>query len=686
MSRAGGLAGLLAVAFLIAAAGGRQDVFRYDAASVILETEADAGEALDDGLARLEESLRRARSSVGDEEIEAWLARREKGGYVGSFDSAGPWLVWDEFDPETRSFDVLARRFDHDEAPVLVLAGGPEFQARPVARLSADEVLWVAWEEGPEGYGSVHRSVDKLWNNATDDDGPLHSWRAVRLAAVDSRGRAVRVPVPMPSFEVASDGEGRRAGAERLGVFYERPALALEPSGALVLGLRHMHQHQLALTAPTKTHVEKGFAVDVLRLSGAEWSAVSRLDELQRSGNQRLVLRPGARATHVLAEAGRRDRRTAREASRALPRVVRATLPRDRADAPPERKGDGSKVEEADPRAALARTHRTAEVGGVEYTLLFGDLHRHTDLSLCFPFYDGSLDDAYRYARGPGALDFVAITDHARDLGRGDVDSLPWRLTVEAADRHHRPGEFVAFYSYERSQANTDHNVIGLRDDILRPHTPPLSEFWDAWRGEDVLTIPHATGGIPARRFTGDVWQKSDERLRPLAEVYQSYRDVDSLEELQRAAFAEGQRLGLIASSDHLSTSGAYACVWTKGAPAEALDRRPIFDALRSRRTYGATDRIELEVRSGAAWMGEELAGPGPYPITVRVSGADEIAEVTFWADGAVAHEVSGGGRDELECTWSWPGPAEDRPGWCLVTVEQSNGERAWASPFFTRR
>jgi hypothetical protein len=55
-------------------------------------------------------------------------------------------------------------------------------------------------------------------------------------------------------------------------------------------------------------------------------------------------------------------------------------------------------------------------VGGEELRLYFGDLHRHTDLSLCFPFFDGSLDDAYRYGIEVARLDFLGVTDHTRDL------------------------------------------------------------------------------------------------------------------------------------------------------------------------------------------------------------------------------------------------------------------------------
>ncbi|MDG1051509.1 MAG: hypothetical protein P8R46_14970, partial [Planctomycetota bacterium] len=344
------------------------------------------------------------------------------------------------------------------------------------------------------------------------------------------------------------------------------------------------------------------------------------------------------------------------------------------------------------PAAALeprevVRERPTTVVGEQAFALFGGDLHRHTDLSLCFPFYDGSLDDAYRYARGPGALDFVAITDHARDLDQGNVNGLPWKRSVAEVDRHHLPGRFVAFHAYERSQGDTDHNVISLRPDVLRPHRPPLREFWAEFDPSEVMTIPHATAAVEGRRFCGNVWTKRDDERRPLAEVYQAFRDVDSMKELQVRALSGGQRFGFIASSDHLSTSGAFAFVWvpTEGTPESSLDREPIFKAFRARRTYGATARIELEVRSGDRWMGEDLPGDGPFPIRVRARGSAGIARVEFWDTGSLAHVIEAEGDASMEQAWSWAGAPPGEHGWLIVRIIQVDGQTAWASPFFSK-
>lgn len=703
------LIGLLA---LSAAAAIQGDEYRTDPVETLIETTlADSEEdgdrtraALGPGGAVLVESgkdgdhLVLKVSSAPELDFEVRGPADHIGAVVAARGEDGRWLVaWDEYRGavgDGASFDVLACWVETKPEPgprgaPFVIAGGPRFQARPSLATDSDGAIWIAWEEGPRHWGGEYRSVDTLWNNVTDDVGPLHTWRTSHLAKVLKDGSVAEVKggVPMPSFDAALAAPERRDGARRIGVFYERPEIGVDHRGGLWLAYRHVHQVQLSEKGKTRSHVEYGFSVDLLRLTGRGWSDPVRLDQRQRDGDQPVRFKADGQQTLVEYTVGRSDRRRDPQAKGS----VRAVLP-----VPEEEPVSLAEVPVlvAPPAPAVAleprevvRERPTTVVGEQAFALFGGDLHRHTDLSLCFPFYDGSLDDAYRYARGPGALDFVAITDHARDLDQGNVNGLPWKRSVAEVDRHHLPGRFVAFHAYERSQGDTDHNVISLRPDVLRPHRPPLREFWAEFDPSEVMTIPHATAAVEGRRFCGNVWTKRDDERRPLAEVYQAFRDVDSMKELQVRALSGGQRFGFIASSDHLSTSGAFAFVWvpTEGAPESSLDREPIFKAFRARRTYGATARIELEVRSGDRWMGEDLPGDGPFPIRVRARGSAGIARVEFWDTGSLAHVIEAEGDASLEQTWSWAGAPPGEHGWLIVRIIQVDGQTAWASPFFSK-
>lgn len=678
---------LLATLLVAFQAAEQEEVFLYDEPAAVIE-----GRPIDRPMASRMERLEARLGAETVERIRAFLEARDVR-HTGDFDAAGEWFVWDEAVAD--DFDVYMARVEDltsERGPVAIpLASGPAHQVRPRA-VERRGYTWVAWEEGPDDWGGTYRSVDRTWDNATDASGPLHSWSRVRLARLvrtdetitDYRGLTFFYDLPEPALARAGADDARREGCERLGVYYERPEIVVDGEDAIWLAYRHQQQAQLARDESTRTHIERGYTVDLLRIEGRDLTGPYRLSDLQRDGNQELRIEALERGVRVHAEAGRRDRVRREGEPRWLTHDVVPPLDGS------ERSGElvsGNRLMLLPQLEAPRAPERDFAVSGAEgdssHTLLYGDLHRHTDLSLCFPFYDGSLDDAYRYARGPGGLDFVAITDHARDLDRGNVGGLPWDLTVSAVNRHHEPGRFAAFYSYERSQGNTDHNVISLDADVLRPHQPPLRTFWEAYPGDRVITIPHATSHKAGARFCGNVWTKRDDDRRMLAEVYQSYRDVVSFAEITEKAHAAGHPLGFIASSDHLSTSAAYACVWAPGKGAEAVDREPIFEALRARRTFGATAKVVLEARSGDAWMGEELEGDGPFPIEVAARGEAPVAKVEFWANGALAHEVEWpeGGRTR----WEWSGAPEDTFGWCSVVVRFGDGERAWASPFFAR-
>ncbi len=718
-----GVTSLLGVTFCLCAVqkADRREIFREDQDAVVL-----ASTRMPSDFEFLSEWASILRTEDGDtirlgihDHFESAVTVRGPSTLIGSVTSTGypdpagaVFVAWDEYNGEAEhggSFDVLGAFYvDGEMQPPFVIAGGPAFQARPsVAAIRLPEEgeassnfvefgvdgkpeFWVAWEEGSDAWGAPYRSVDGQWNNVTDTSGPLHAWRRIKLARIGLDGSVTEVDVPMPSFDVQRLEPSRRPGAERVGVFYERPVLHKdEGSGSLWLAYRHMHQREASLQIPKMTtHVERGFAVYLRRLTDGGFGPLYRIDERQRDGEQRLGFHWSAEGSFAALEVGRSDRRKPRSHRG----VRRVSLPARSSTTAAHLHTTRAPTPAPEPEVR-ERNHPRTDANGAPFTLLFGDLHRHTDLSLCFPFFDGSLDDAYRYAKGPAALDFVAVTDHARDLDQGRGTGRPWKLHVAAADKHHLPGRFAAFRAYERSQGHTDHNVIGLQEDadFLRPHRPPLREFWSEFQPEDVFTIPHATAAQPGARFCGNVWTKRDDLRRPIAEIYQGFRDVSSMDELQTKALLTGQKLGFIASSDHLATSSAYACVWAAGEASQAIDRAPIYSALQSRRCYGATARIELKVQASDPgtpgtlhWMGADLPDAESFQIDVSGLGTDSIQSVEYWSGGEVIHATPGGVDKSFESGFLWQ-PSAEAQQYLFVRVIQEDGEHAWSSPFFLR-
>ena len=94
--------------------------------------------------------------------------------------------------------------------------------------------------------------------------------------------------------------------------------------------------------------------------------------------------------------------------------------------------------------------HHTWTVGGRTYRLVWGDLHRHTDISNCRTGFDGCILEAYRYAYDIAGLDFLGTSDHT-DIAK-IYSPYEWWHTQRQVDVFHAPGHFASLYAYEREQ------------------------------------------------------------------------------------------------------------------------------------------------------------------------------------------------------------------------------------------
>jgi hypothetical protein len=340
----------------------------------------------------------------------------------------------------------------------------------------------------------------------------------------------------------------------------------------------------------------------------------------------------------------------------------------------------------------------TIRSGSKEYRVYFGDLHRHTNISRCSPTIDGCLTDAHRYALDAAELDFLAITDHTRD-----VDPFSWWRTQQAADQFTIPGVYIPIYAYERSnlaQGGGHRNVFFLKRGV----PVSRSDHWYTGRGlpqkdadpdttlypwmkqqGGTLTAAH-TPAYQAKQMRG-TWTFNDPQMEPVAEIYQGFRrsyerpaDKVRKEASLWHALGKGYRLGFIASSDHISTHVSYACVW-----ATEKTREAIFEGLQSRRTYAATDRIALDMRVGSALMGQETTESGSsIALSIRARGTAPVRAITIVRSGEVIATLTPGQVDvETEYVDS---NAPDEDCYYYVRLEQTDGGVAWGSPIWVRR
>ncbi len=358
--------------------------------------------------------------------------------------------------------------------------------------------------------------------------------------------------------------------------------------------------------------------------------------------------------------------------------------------------------------------------------ILWADLQNHSGLS------DGSAtpDDLLRYAREIAALDAAAVTDHDHwGMRFADAEPEIWRATLEAVDRRHDAGRFVALAGYEWTNWVEGHRhvvffeptteaVSGLLLSSIDENFDEAPELWAGLEGVRALTFSHHSAGAP---IATDWSLEPPAGLEPVTEivsVHGSSESVDSPGVVVRGALEgnyvrdavdHGYRLGFVGSSDgHDGHPGLAHLVSPSGGVAAILSdevtREGICEALLARRTY-ATNGPRIVVRASyAGWpIGAEIpaagaaagdvgpiAGVPERTLVVRAVAPGEIARIEVISRQSAAGTGATVGEalcpeGERECSLTVTLP-EFRPGGYLyVRVVQTDGGAAWTSPFFFR-
>ena len=549
------------------------------------------------------------------------------------------YVAWDSYRGD---YDVMLRALGPNGwQPEMAVAASPRLENHASLAIDERDRAWVVFETGPEKWA------------ADSPDGGLRPRRDIGLACV-ANGRLERATQAEAALARIAGDKGMQA-----------PALAFSRDGAVRLFYR------------------QPVSVNWLRVgstvwNGSQWSAPQVVLNSEGRIDQRIVLAQENGRVLACYPAGSSH-------------SIIYTHWFDWAG------GGAALAPEAVQAAAKAPPARPARHAFSGYQLVWGDLHRHTDISEDGGIKDGSLIDTMRYAIDAGGLDFIGITDHTRYLPRR---YNLWRMQ-QTADLFYKPGAFSPLHAYERSQFSPwgHRNIIHLDRNYVPvpagyeagdPGVDP-NGLYAALRGKNAIAIPH-TSAWANKQVS---WEYHDPEIERLVEIYQGCRSTyeynGAPDPLGRAIYEKDSpnfvwnalekkiKLGFIASSDHGSTHMSFAAVYTKG-----VDRASIFDALRSRRTYAATDKILVDFGIGEAIMGQEATVTGKPELNVAVEGTAPIARVDVIKNSKFAYSTTPGVsktsfkfRDE-----QWGG--ED--AFYYVRVIQQDKNMAWASPIWVRR
>jgi hypothetical protein len=382
-----------------------------------------------------------------------------------------------------------------------------------------------------------------------------------------------------------------------------------------------------------------------------------------------------------------------------------------------------------------ARSDRhTWTFGGKKYELYFGDFHRHTDVSNCITANDGCINEQFRYAYDMAKLDFLGTSDHTDILKK--YDPYEWWHNQRMVDVFYRPDFFLSMYAYEREQkwpwghrnvifAQRGAPIVYIqRKNYLTSPWNPLypvaeggaeimpEELWSILRayGKPVAVISHT--GASNMGTDWDLYKQIDYTVENLVEIYQgarvSYEGIGAqqptvgLEKKEKYnpatatktpdppapitdfgkfnkgvyqnALKNGHKLGVFASSDHISQHTAFGGVYV-----EKFTREGIIEALNARRTVAGTDKIFLEFSCNGKPLGSIFESTTLPRLEISVSGTAALKRITLVRNETDYKVFEPSGKD-FQVAFEDPTPISGENRY-YVRVEQSDGSMAWASP-----
>jgi hypothetical protein len=341
-------------------------------------------------------------------------------------------------------------------------------------------------------------------------------------------------------------------------------------------------------------------------------------------------------------------------------------------------------------------------VGGAEYRILRGDFHRHTDISNDGAG-DGSLEDYYRYMLDAAAMDTGIVSDH--NMG-GDVEYNWWR-TEKSYDLFLIPNRYTPLFGYERSVAypNGHRNVVFDHRGVRTLPVGAPENRGEVNSGTLVYPYLRQNRGICMEHSLatgqGTDWRDNDPDLEPLVELYQGYHAAYEYEGGPRAesannhllvhgayepsgffwnALNKGYKLGVQASSDHISTHCSYAMIYTAAAK-----RTDIVENMRRRHAYAATDNIILDFEAVDAGgvshlMGDIFTASRGLKLRARIRGTDIVTKIDLIRNNAIIYSPAASEKKDVDFEYADMAP-QSGVNWYYVRVTQIDRNLAWSSP-----
>jgi hypothetical protein len=361
---------------------------------------------------------------------------------------------------------------------------------------------------------------------------------------------------------------------------------------------------------------------------------------------------------------------------------------------------------------------RTRTIDGEKYTLIYGNLHEHSNSSNCWPAgTDGSLHEDYRFGMFSEGYDFIGMTDHA-----GSTSEIHWRKNLRMADYYNESEEFITIPAVEwtlQSDPKLDdiqhgaghYNIIfASTEDALKyirnkyeiycPRTPESNiapMLWKMLEEKDIqcVTIPHHT----ADKVHPLDWNVTDPRYVTTVEIFQcrgnnEYPGCPRERNLSRhtpthhkrayidyALKEKKYKMGFIASGDHNNMGIGVAALWVK-----EISRSGIIEALQNRRTFATTgDKMFVDLKVNGAPMGSVTGSDKIPELAINVLGQYPLEKVEILRNSEVIQKFDIDDNIlEFQENYSDDDYKDETEAlYYYVRAIQKNNAIAWSSPIW---
>jgi hypothetical protein len=357
-----------------------------------------------------------------------------------------------------------------------------------------------------------------------------------------------------------------------------------------------------------------------------------------------------------------------------------------------------AKLEVSDNKNNLTTKIWNFTIGDELFNHYYGQIHAHTNIS----DGQGSLDDAYTWARDNGKADFFAVTDHSNSLENDtqcnikDGTKSPEWVNAQATSDKYNTKDFVALYGYEMTWSGSTGgwghiNTFNTPGFETRSNTSmDLKKYY-----ETLPTVPESISQLnhPGKTF-GDFadfgyYTEAADKVVNMIEVGNGEGPVRSSGyfpsyEYYTRALDRGWHVAPTNNQDNHKGNWMTANDARTVILAPELTRDSMYQAMREKKVYATEDKnLKLMFKVNGKVMGSSLDNPNSLNVSITVNdpdATDKIGKVSIIANGGVV--VDSKSFNTNNATWNLS--LNPDFSYYYVRVDQEDQDIAVSSPVWT--